>query len=175
MTHAQIPEEGAAAAQDPAIAFAAPSDPGFGAAVPVTGIAPDSAARVPAEPAYIPEQPSIGGVPAAPAPATIPAAATAPPGPHAQYPGAGYAPALPADAGTTAAFILGLIGVVGGIVFGWTLPLSILAVILAARGLSRDPASARARTARTLGLIGILLSALWMVYSIIRIFGLILG
>ncbi|RLP83831.1 hypothetical protein D9V34_03210 [Mycetocola lacteus] len=93
---------------------------------------------------------------------------------------AGYAgfavAAAPSTGRATATFVWGLIGLVGGIVFGWGFPASIIALILAPGALRGDPAGhARARHGRTLAVAGLIATVLWAGYSVLRIVELILA
>jgi len=64
--------------------------------------------------------------------------------------------------------ILGAVGVVGGIVFGWTLPFAVAAVIMGAVARKKEaPKTGPAIAGIITGLVGIVLSAGWFVYSII--------
>jgi hypothetical protein len=60
--------------------------------------------------------------------------------------------------------------VIGGVIFGWTLPLSIAAVILGFRARKREADTpGRSLAAIVTGLVGVLLSLGWLAYSIITI------
>lgn len=77
-------------------------------------------------------------------------------------------PARPASRLGTTGVVLGGVGVLGGIIFGWTLPLSIVAIVLGFIARSREPhARGVALAAIVTGIIGLLLSAGWLAYSII--------
>jgi hypothetical protein len=63
---------------------------------------------------------------------------------------------------------LGVIGVLGGIFFGWTLLLSLAAVVLGVLARSREPhARGVALSAIVTGIVGVVLSLGWLTYSVI--------
>jgi hypothetical protein len=108
------------------------------------------------------------------------------PGPQPGYPQPGYAqpapvqpyavptaekPAKlskPASRRATTGLVLGVIGVIGGIFFGWTLLFSIVAIVLGVLARSREPhARGIALGAIVTGVVGVLLSIGWLAYSIL--------
>lgn len=61
-----------------------------------------------------------------------------------------------------------MIGVVGGIFFGWTVLLSVAAIVLGFLARSREShAPGVALSAIVTGFVGLILSAGWLVYSIV--------
>ncbi|RLP77256.1 hypothetical protein D9V32_02025 [Mycetocola tolaasinivorans] len=76
----------------------------------------------------------------------------------------------------TLTLIFGLLGLIGGIVFGWGFPFAIAALVLAPRALRGDPAGhARARRGRTLALVGLVATVVWFGYSVLRFIDLLLN
>ncbi len=120
--------------------FAPPSSPGFG---PGAGYQPDHG-QPPVTPTGYAQS---YGMP----PLTAPVAAAAP--------ASGFA---------TTGLVLGIIGVVGGIFFGWTILLSVAALVLGFIARTREPhAAGRALAAIVTGFLGVFLSVGWLVYSIV--------
>ncbi|MCP2030053.1 hypothetical protein L1277_000117 [Okibacterium sp. HSC-33S16] len=91
--------------------------------------------------------------------------------PYPAYPGtvpALKAPSTPKQG--LVGLILGIVGVIGGVIFGWTLPLSIAAVILGFRARKRELTTpGRSLAAIVTGIVGVLLSLGWLAYSVITI------
>lgn len=74
----------------------------------------------------------------------------------------------PASRRATTALVLGVIGVIGGIFFGWTLPLSVVAIVLGFLARSKEPhARGTALAAIVTGFVGLVLSVGWLAYSIL--------
>lgn len=142
-----------------------------GGAQPAPGWS-DAAAGISGAPVPPGQTPPLPGQ-APPLPAQTP-----PPGwsdAAAGYAGFGVA-AAPSTGRATATFVWGLIGLVGGIVFGWGFPAAIIALVLAPGALRGDPAGhARARHGRTLAVAGLIATVLWAGYSVLRIVELILA
>ncbi|GAB3618168.1 hypothetical protein GCM10027416_27250 [Okibacterium endophyticum] len=70
------------------------------------------------------------------------------------------------------ALIFGVIGVIGGIIFGWTLPFALAAFIMGLIARKREaPATGKALAAVITGAVGILLSIGWFTYSLIVVLG----
>ena len=144
-----------APAQQPS-GFAPPSSPGFGS------------------------QPGYGQPPAQPGYGQQGQQTQVLPAPYGQpgFPAAGYGqpygvpagaePARPAARLAKTALVLGVIGVLGGIFFGWTVLLSIAAIVLGFLARSREQhAAGIALSAILTGFVGLVLSAGWLVYSIV--------
>ncbi|WP_156027472.1 hypothetical protein [Mycetocola saprophilus] len=164
MTTPGFPNPGQPAPGEPAPGQSAPGQPTPGEPTPGWG---DAAAGARPTPGW---GDAAAGLPAAPG-------AGAQPGWNDAAAGyTGFAPGAPPTARATATFVLGLIGLIGGIVFGWGFPASIIALALAPGALRADPAGhARARRGRTLAVAGLIATALWAGYSLLRIIELVLG
>jgi hypothetical protein len=77
-------------------------------------------------------------------------------------------PAKPASRLATTGIVLGVLGVIGGIFFGWTLPLSVVAIVIGFVARSREPhARGIALGAIITGFVGLALSLGWLAYSIL--------
>ena len=165
----RFPEGQPAAAQP----FAPPSSPGFGAA--------QGYGQPPVQQTYGHAAYAQPGTYAQPGPYGQPGTQDQPasvaygqPG----FPAGGYGqpygvataaqPARPASRLATTALVLGIIGVVGGIFFGWTILLSIAAIVVGFLARSREPhAPGVALSAIVTGFVGLILSAGWLVYSVV--------
>lgn len=78
----------------------------------------------------------------------------------------------PADRGAASwlALRLGVVSMLGGILFGWTLPLAIAAVVIGGRALrARSGHRGNSIGAIVFGLIGTLFSLAWIVYSLVTL------
>lgn len=88
--------------------------------------------------------------------------------PENSQPDPAAAPVKPAARLATTGLFLGVVGMVGGIFFGWTLLLSIAAIVLGFLARSRQPqASGVALSAIITGFVGVVLSLGWLTYSIL--------
>lgn len=183
-----VPSEGGAAAPDagapqPPAAPAAPSAPQFQAPQPPQAPqAPQGAPQPPQAPAYQPPAPQAPQAPAAPAAPQMPAPAYAggpqapgmPGGPGAPRPP--YSPAPTASKGLAiTALILGIVGVVGGLIFGWlpfvggviTILVGAAAIVLGFIALKKRQSKGMSLTGLIMGgvavLIGIASIVLWSI------------
>ncbi|PWC07033.1 hypothetical protein DF223_08680 [Mycetocola zhujimingii] len=87
-----------------------------------------------------------------------------------QYPSAPKPAAPPKPRTGLIGLILGIIGVLGGIIFGWTLPLSIAAIVLGIIARKKEvDTPGRSLAAIVTGVVGLLLSLGWLAYSVITI------
>ncbi|MET0844320.1 MAG: DUF4190 domain-containing protein [Mycetocola sp.] len=140
--------------------FAPPSSPSFGAPA---GAAAGYGAYPQAPPAQQYRQPAddASGY-------QTPGYPTDPPA--QQYPAPVKPPrsAKPSAKFSNTGLALGVIGVIGGIFFGWTLLLSIAAIVLGSLARPREPhARGVALSAIVTGAVGVLLSLGWLTYSIL--------
>jgi hypothetical protein len=163
--------------------FAPPSSPGFGAPgaaaptgygqypqtpAPAAAPAPHGAGSFPQQspPAQNYSQPGHA-VPGYPAPGQPPAVDTQQYAAQVAEPTTAAKRAEPTAKLATTGVVLGVLGVIGGIVFGWALPLSVVAVVLGFLARSKEPhAPGVALAAIVTGLVGMLLSLGWLAYSI---------
>jgi hypothetical protein len=91
-----------------------------------------------------------------------------PTSPQAQQYPAPVKPAKPAAKLANTGLVLGVIGMIGGIFFGWTLLFSIASIVFGFLARPREPhARGVALSAIVTGFVGVLLSLGWLTYSIL--------